>query len=40
MVLLGSASDNLNMLPLPGGHVCMPDLIVICALLPLDLQMT
>ena len=40
MVLLGSASDHLTMIPLPSVHACMPALILPCLLLPLHLQLT
>ena len=40
MVLLGSASNHLTMLPLPSVHACMPALILPCLLLPLHLQLT
>ena len=40
MVLLGSASDHLTMIPLPSVHACMPALILPYLLLPLHLQLT
>ena len=38
MVLLGSASDHLTVIPLSSVHACMPALILLCLLLPLHLQ--
>ena len=42
MVLLGSASDHLTMLPLPSVHACMPALILPCAASPpaIDLSLS